>query len=191
MAACHLSMLFNFFSLFDFCWFLLLNGSNGLEANSIYQQKTWSLYDLHHLQRCSAWFYYINFRVTSRHTEVHTNLWQNLPVIKVSKHGITTLVLPSRLFYTDLMVNMDVEANPGPEVLRKDKTPQRISTLHNPPVNYSRSQLLNLRTKYSIPNDLFYFLKDSQILRTWGIRAGLSLGYEHWQISAFGAVMKL
>ena len=71
-----------------------------------------------------------------------------------------------------------------PEVLRNDKTPQRISTLHNPPVNYFRSQLLNLRTKYSIPDDLFYFLKDSQILRTRGIRAGLSLRYEHRQISA-------
>ena len=79
---------------------------------------------------------------------------------------------------------MDVEANPGPEVLRNDKTPQRISTLHNPPVNYSSSQLLNLRTKYSIPVDLFYFLKDSQILRTRGIRAGLSLRYENRQISS-------
>ena len=105
------------------------------------QQKTWSLYDHHHLQRCSARFYYINFRVTSRLAWVHTNLRQNLPINKLSKHGITTLVLPSRLFYTDLTVNMDVETNPGPEVLRNDKTPQRISTLHNPPVNYSRSQL--------------------------------------------------
>ena len=62
-------------------------------------------------------------------------------------------------------------------LLRNDKTPL---------VNYSRSQLLNLRTKYSIPDDLFYFLKDSQILRTRGIRirAGLSLRYEHRQISA-------
>lgn len=140
-AARHLNTLFNFFSLFGFCWFLLLNGSNGLEVNSIYQQKTWSLYDHHHLQRCSARFYYINFRVTSRLAWVHTNLRQNLPINKLSKHGITTLELPSRLFYTDLTVNMDVETNPGPEVLRNDKTPQRISTLHNPPVNYSRSQL--------------------------------------------------
>lgn len=42
-----------------------------------------------------------------------------------------------------------------PKVLRNDKTSQRISTLHNQPVNYSRSQLLNLRTKFSILDDLF------------------------------------
>ena len=42
-----------------------------------------------------------------------------------------------------------------PKVLRNDKTSQRISTLHNQPVNYSRSKLLNLRTKFSILDDLF------------------------------------
>ena len=44
-------------SLFGFCRFQLLNGLNALEANGIYQQKAWSLYDFHHLQRCSARFY--------------------------------------------------------------------------------------------------------------------------------------
>ena len=55
-------------SLFGFCRFQLLNGLNALEANGIYQQKAWSLYDFHHLQRCWARFYYISFRVTRRHT---------------------------------------------------------------------------------------------------------------------------
>ena len=75
------------------------------------------------------------------------SLRQSLTGIKVSKHGTNTLRLPRRLFYTDLTVYMDFEANPGPEVSRNDKIRQLISTSHNVPVNYSSSQLLNLRTK--------------------------------------------
>lgn len=129
MAARHLSFPLNFFSLFGFCRFLLLNELNDLEANSIYQQKPWSLHDFHQPQRCSARFYYVNFRVTKRHAGPFTNPRESVAVIEVSKHGTRTLLQPRKLFLQIALYLWMV--NPGPEVSRNDKIQQGISTWHN------------------------------------------------------------
>ena len=78
--------------------------------NSIYQQKAWSIYDFHQLQRCSARFYYVNFRVIKRHAGPFKNPRESVAVIEVSKHGTRTLVQPRRMFFTDLIAHMDGES---------------------------------------------------------------------------------
>ena len=42
----------------------------------------------------------------------------SFPAFKATKHETVTLVLPGRIFSTDLTIHMDVKANPGPGIDR-------------------------------------------------------------------------
>lgn len=44
------------------------------------------------------------------------------PAFKATKHETITLVLPGRIFWTDLTTHMDVKANPGPGIDRVNFT---------------------------------------------------------------------
>ena len=114
--------------------------------------------------------------------EIHSNHRRDLPVLKTTKGGSIVLILPNRLFQTDLTIHMDVKANPGPEIHRNGNVSAQSSVLHNSSNNYSRNQLLNMK---AISNDLYLTLKDNGILRTRGIRSGISQRLKHQQITAF------
>ena len=79
----------------------------------------------------------------------------------------------------DLTLHMDIEANPGPD---EDAVATRRESSLEPYLNYcttttiaySRNQLLNLRSKYSISQDLLRLLKNQDIFKSRGGRAGVS-----------------
>ena len=55
------------------------------------------------------------------------------PAFKDTKHGTVTLVLPARIFWTDLTIHMDVKANPGPGIDKVNVTlwkPSSIRSCH-------------------------------------------------------------
>lgn len=103
-----------------------------------------------------------------------------LPISKITKHGIVTLALPSRTFLMDLTVHMDIRANPGPETVisARSATGSKLLNSNVPAVGnieYSRSDLLKLKSKYIISEDIYRVLKTNDILRTRGKRCGLAV----------------
>ena len=88
------------------------------------------------------------------------------------------MALPRSFFIIDRAVCMDIHRNPGPDP--KISVSQRnLSTdtdLHictaTGKVNYSRKQLLELRTKSTLQPDLYLLLKAKGILRNRRTRAG-------------------
>ena len=123
MAARLLNSLFIFILSIDLCCFLLPNELEFKETNSVYQQNVWSWSDSYYFQRDSGQLCHTILRPTIKHVEIHSNCRRNLPVLKTTKCGSTVLILPSRLFQTDLIIHMDVEANPGPEIHRNRNVP--------------------------------------------------------------------
>ena len=164
VAARLLNSLFTFVLFIDLCCFLLPNGLEFKEANGVHQRNVWSWSDLYHFQRNSGRFCHTILRPTIKHVEIHSNHRRNLPVLKTTKRGSTVLILPNRLFQTDLTIHMDVKANPGPEIHRNRNVSAQSTVLHNSSKNYSRNQLLNMKAKYPISNDLYLTLKDNGIL---------------------------
>lgn len=118
MSARLLNSLFTFTLFVDLCCFLSPNGLEFKEANGVYQQNAWSWSDSYYFQRNSGRFCHTILRPTIKYVEIHSNHRRNLPVLKTTKRGITILILPNRLFQTDLTIHMDVKANPGPEIHR-------------------------------------------------------------------------
>ena len=166
MAARLLNSLFTFILFIDLCCFLLPNGLEFKEANGVYQQNVWPWSDLYYFQRNFGRFCHTMLRPTIKHVEIHSNHRRNLPVLKTTKRRSTVLILPNRLFQTDLTIRMDVKANPGPVIHRKRNVSAQTTVLHNSSNDYSRNQLLNMKAKYPISNDLYLTLKDNEILRT-------------------------
>ena len=167
-------------------------------------------------------FFAVTLKVVFKRNERETNSNLNLPISRTTRHGTTVLALPSRGFWMNLTLHMDIEANPGPEedaVRQEEKVhwvvssctgTQKKETLTNcvitpcmvmktigipsctgtpgqprslePYLNYcatttiaySRNQLLNLRSKYSISQDLLRLLKNQDIFKSRGGRAGVS-----------------
>ena len=74
------------------------------------------------LSRCtylgdSGWFYVLTTQVNFERVNLLSHYNLSYPSLKTSKYGITTLVLPSRLFVMDLTICMDIQENPGPELV--------------------------------------------------------------------------
>ena len=84
---------------------------------------------------------------------------------------------------------MDVKANPGPGIDKVNVTLWKPSSIRSQfkssaaVINYSRTQILSLRSKYQISEELYHFLEDHKILRTRGIRDGISARQRYNQIS--------
>ena len=82
----------------------------------------------------------------------------NYPISENSKHGNTALILPGRLFWSDLTIHMDIQSNPGPERLENHQIKQLRSSDNNfrnlnnralSLIKYSRSGLPNMRASES------------------------------------------
>ena len=102
------------------------------------------------------------------------------PISKITEHGIVTLALPSRSFLMDLTVHVDVEANPGPETVTAARNATGSKLNLNVfaalgTIEYSRSDLFKLKSKYTISGDLYCILKTNDISKTRGRHSGLAV----------------
>ena len=126
---------------------------------------------------------FLNYFVVShnafiKRVDVQRNFQVSRSFTKTTKHGNITLALPSSIFWMDLTVHMDIHGNPGPdkdEIKLKDLA-SFCNTSLTPRtkefITYSRKQLLDLRSKYFVPDSTFHLLKDLNILKTRS-RAGV------------------
>ena len=132
--------------------------------------------------------HYMNFLTAVKGIYANSNSEVAFPAFKATKHGTVTLVLSGRNFWIDVTIHMDVKANPGPGTDRVNVTPWKPRSIRSQfkssaaVVNYSRNQILSLRSKYQSSDELYHFLKDYKILRTRGIRAGISARQRYNQI---------
>ena len=106
------------------------------------------------------------------------------PITVWHKHGHICLLLPP----LDITICMDILPNPGPRSVPTKitsilkiggnfKRPFSSTDLNNystRTIVYSKSELFKLKAKYTISHDLYSILKDQKLLRTRGIRSGLS-----------------
>ena len=78
-------------------------------------------------------FFAVTIKVVFKRNEGETNSNLNLPISRTTRHGTTVLALPSRVFWMDLTLHMDIEANPGPE---GDAVATRRKSSLEPYLNY-------------------------------------------------------
>ena len=124
-------------------------------------------------------FFAVTLKAVFKRNEGETNSNLNLPISRTTRHGTTVLALPSRVFWMDLTLHMDIESNPDPE---EDAVATRRESSLEPYLNYcatttiaySRNQLLNLISKYPISQDLLRLLKNQDIFKSRGDHAGVS-----------------
>ena len=64
----------------------------------------------------------MNFRAAMKRIYANSNSEVSFPAFKATKHGAVTLVLPGRVFSTDLTIHMDVKANPEPGIDRVNRS---------------------------------------------------------------------
>ena len=109
------------------------------------------------------------------------------PKLKSTKHGLMCLKIPGKDPDFDLVVFMDVERNPGPPEVENSRSSQ---TFHSLPLCsftccYSRETLLSLRryTTSNLPQELPHTLKDLDILRFRGAKAGRQSKNREKQVS--------
>ena len=89
---------------------------NNLSRHGVMDRGKWQgFYDL---QRISGHLYYMNFRAAMKRIYANSNSEITFPAFKATKHETVILVLPERIFWTDLTIHMDVKANPGPAIDR-------------------------------------------------------------------------
>ena len=124
-------------------------------------------------------FFAVTLKVVFKRNEGETNSNLNLPISRTTRHGTTVLALPSRVFWMDLTLHMDIEANPGPEedavaTRRESSLESYLNYYATTTIAYSRNQLLNLRSKYPLSQDLLRLLKNQNIFKSRGGRAGVS-----------------
>ena len=111
------------------------------------------------LRSISGHLYYMNFRAAMRRIYANSNSEVTFPAFKATKHGTVTQVLPARIFWTDLTIHMDVKANPGPGIYKVSVTLWKPSSIPSQfkssatVINYSRTQILSLRSKYQISEE--------------------------------------
>ena len=91
-------------------------------------------------------FFAVTLKVVFKRNEGETNSNLNLPISRTTRHGTTVLALPSRVFWMDLTLDMDIEANPGPE---EDAVATRRKSSLEPYLNYCHHN--NSLFKESIP----------------------------------------
>ena len=121
----------------------------------------------------------MTLKVVFKRNEGETNSNLNLPISRTTRHGTTVLALPSRVFWMYLTLHMDIEANPGPEedavaTRRESSLESYLNYYATTTIAYSRNQLLNLRSKYSLSQDLLRLLKNQKIFKSRRGRAGVS-----------------
>ena len=121
----------------------------------------------------------MTLKVVFKRNEGETNSNLNLSISRTTRHGTTVLALPSRVFWMDLTLHMDIEANPGPEedavaTRRESSLESYLNYYATTTIAYSRNQLLNLRSKYSLSQDLLRLLKNQKIFKSRRGRAGVS-----------------
>ena len=78
-------------------------------------------------------FFAVTLKVVFKRNEGETNSNWNLPISRTTRHGTTVLVFPSRVFWMDLTLHMDIEVNPGPE---EDAFATRRESSVEPYLNY-------------------------------------------------------
>ena len=135
------------------------------DINSVYNNlsrhgrcKWQGFYDLRSI---FGHLYYMNFRAAMKRIYANSNSEVTFPAFKATKHGTVTLVLPARIFWTDLTIHMDFKANPGPGIDKVNVTLWKPSSIRSQfksssaVINYSRTQVLSLRSKYQISEDLY------------------------------------
>ena len=107
------------------------------------------------------------------------------PVTSWNKHGYTCLLLSP----LDVTIYMDISPNPGPEHHHVKTSPisDFSGSLKQPGSNtdlnnyarrtivYTKDKLFNLKAKYPISSDQYMLLKDQNLLKTRGVRSGLSV----------------
>ena len=101
----------------------------------------------------------------------------NVPLVKWSKHGQTSLVIPGHDPPQDITIFMDISINPGPYSTGNGNDELHVNTnysLSNTTITYSRSQLFRIRkaSHCSIQPEIFQILKVNGILRFRGRKAG-------------------
>lgn len=70
---------------------------------------------------------YVSVNVVLNRVECDSNSRVPLAIRKTSKHGMVSLVLLHRLFWTDLTQHMDVKANPGRDITLGDQVRHEIT----------------------------------------------------------------
>ena len=147
-----------------------------------YHLKTQDLVKFSNELRSFERLYYISIRWSFNRVMVQSNQMLKTPLVRVDKHGLVTLELPRKLFWIALTTHMDVQSNPGPcSIENCSKFSCLMSSLRN--VNtvcdhrpkYSRRELFGLKSKYHVPEHLYYLLKCEGILKTRRNRAGVSV----------------
>ena len=103
-------------------------------------------------------FLYLDVRYRFKRELAERNLKLSFPISKATKHGQTILALPHSVFFMDLTTCMDIHCNPGPDfenpwLSRPALRCEDLNVPANRP-NYSRMQLLGLRSKSTLQPDL-------------------------------------
>ena len=164
-------------------YLLCMIGPYKITSEQSYYLKTHDLAKFGDELRSFGQIYYIKFRWSFKHVAAQSNKMLNAPLVRVNKHGLVTLELPRKLFWTDLTIHMDVQSNLGPcQFVKCSKFNCVISSLRNSDTacdqrpKYSRhaQELFGLKAKYHVPEHLYHLLKCEGILRTRRNRAGVS-----------------
>ena len=90
--------------------------------NNLSRHESFKWQWFYDLQRIFGHLYYMNFRAAMKRIYANSNSEVSFPAFKATKHGTVTLVLPGRIFSTDLTIHMDVKANPEPGIDRVNKS---------------------------------------------------------------------
>ena len=117
-------------------------------------------------------FHHIKIRWSFNRVMTQSNRMLRTPLIRGNiKHGLVTLELPRKLFWSDVTIHMDEQSNPGPcSIENCSKFSRVMSSLRN--VNtagdhrpkYSKRELFGLKAKYHIPEHLYHLLKHEGIV---------------------------
>lgn len=180
--------------IFWLCYILLFNYSispkrynynYSLVGNTIHCNGT----DFIRCFHCQPWsfqhIYALNIRIAIKNVKGESSLDIHSPILKTTKHGTVILTLADRSFLIDLTIHMDIEANPGPENYCNETENQPCTDYNSCAIGikgYSKNVLLSLRHKHSISSDLYLRLKNHGILKSRGVRSGLSVRNKIYKI---------
>ena len=114
-------------------------------------------------------FAYLTFHLRFKRVAGTSDCNISKPITRSTKRGFTLLPLPGKLFWMDLTVHMDVQKNPGEFSSGHASLPtptldSRIACSGR--INYSRGELLRLKSKYYLSPDVYSTLKCLGILKT-------------------------
>ena len=132
---------------------------------------------LPHLKYNFTPIFMIYFKTALKRIDCNSDSDIVFPISKITTHVIVTLALPSHTFLMDLTVHMDIKVNPDPEtvITVRNATGSMLLNSNVPAIGtieYSRSDLFKLQSKYTISEDLYCVLKTNDILRTMEKRSG-------------------